>query len=124
MIIIGIVGVVVHYLHRRARRKLWLTSPPGSIAAIVSLTSRSGFGELLLPYDDERRMQDNLAGLTFCLDQRTGAVVAEEDFGAASEYADGVALLGRRRPYSTPTFIVDGDSVLPETPFKGSDDAP
>lgn len=118
MIIIGIVGFVVHYLHGRARRTLWLTSPPGSIAAIVSLTSRSGFGELLLPYDDERRMQDNLAGLTFCLDRRTGAVVAEEDFGPA-EYADGVALLGRRRPYNNPTYIVDDDS---ETPLKGSEE--
>lgn len=125
MIIIGIVGFVVHYLHRRARRNLWLTSPPGSIAAIVSLTSRSGFGDLLLPYDDEGQMQHRLAGLTFGLDQRTGAIVAEEDFGAA-EGADGVALLGRtlKRPYSNPTFMVDADSVLPETPLKGWDNTP
>ena len=122
MIIVGIVGIVVHYLHRRTRRKLWLTSPPGSIASIVSLTSRSGFGELLLPYDDERRMQNNLAGLTFRLDQRTGAIVAEEDFGAA-EYPDGVALLGRKKRYGSPTFIVDGDLPL-ETPLKGSHDTP
>ncbi|KAG8215750.1 hypothetical protein J3R82DRAFT_7648 [Butyriboletus roseoflavus] len=121
VIIIGIVGFVVHYLHRRARRKLWLTSPPGSIAAIVSLTSRSGFGALLLPYDDEGQMQHRLAGLTFGLDPRTGAIIAEEDFGAA-ECADRVALLGRRRPYRNPTFLVDGDSVLPETPpLKGWD---
>ncbi|KAI9463877.1 hypothetical protein HD554DRAFT_2123510 [Boletus coccyginus] len=118
MIVVGLVGLVVHYLHRRARRRLWLTSPPGSIAAIVSLTSRSGFGELLLPYDDERRMRDSLAGLTFRLDRRTGAIVAEEDFGAA-ECADGVALLGRKRPYSSPTFFVDGDFPL-ETPLKES----
>ena len=98
MIIVGFVGLVIHYLHRRARRRLWLTSPPGSIAAITSLTSRSGFGELLLPYDDERRMRDNLAGLRFRLDRRTGAIVAEEDFGAA-EYAGGAALLGHKRPY-------------------------
>lgn len=120
VIIIGLVGFVVHYLHRRTRRKVWLTSRPGSIAAIVSLTSRSGFGELLLPYDDERRMQDNLSGLTFRLDQRTGAIVAEEDFGAA-EGADGMALLARKRPYSAPTFMVDGDF---ETPLKDSDDTP
>ena len=118
MIVIGLVGLAVHYLHRRARRRLWLTSPPGSIAAIVSLTSRSGFGELLLPYDDERQMRDNLAGLTFRLDRRTGAIVAEEDFGAA-ECADGVALLGRKRPYSNATFFVDGDLPL-ETPLKGN----
>lgn len=112
VIIIGIFGSAVHYMHRRARRKLWLTSPPGSIAAIVSLTSRSGFGELLLPYDDERRMQDNLAGLTFRLDRRTGAIVAEEDFGAA-ENPDGVALL-THQPYSADF----------ETPLNSSDDKP
>ncbi|KAF8553065.1 hypothetical protein OG21DRAFT_1485715 [Imleria badia] len=94
MLVIGFVGFGVHFLHRRARRNLWLTSPPGSIGAIVSLTSRSGFGQLLLPYDDEQRMQNNLDGLTFYIDRRTGAIVAEEDFGAA-ECADGVALLGR-----------------------------
>ena len=105
--LIGFVGFGIQLLHRRARRNLWLTSPPGSIGAIVSLTSRSGFGELLLPYDDERRMRDNLAGLTFHLDRRTGAIVAEEDFGAA-ECADGVALLGRERPYHGPSYVVDG----------------
>ncbi|KAG9312527.1 hypothetical protein JVU11DRAFT_6922 [Chiua virens] len=118
LIVIGLIGFVVHYLHNRARRELWLTSPPGSIAAIVSLTSRSGFGELLLPYDDERRMADNLAGLTFCLDRRTGAIVAEEDLGM-SDSADGVALLGRKRPYDGPTYIVDGDSPS-DTPLKDS----
>lgn len=116
-IIIGLIGFIVHYLHRQARRKLWLTSPPGSIAAIVSLTSRSGFGELLLPYDDQRRMQDNLAGLTFRLDRRTGAIVAEESFGAV-EGAEGVALLARKRPYSSPTFMVDEGL---ETPLGDSD---
>lgn len=111
VIIIGLVGFVTHYLHRRARRRLWLTSPPGSIAAIVSLTSRSGFGELLLPYDDEHRMQENLAGLTFRLDRRTGAILAEEDFGAAGG-ADGVALLARDEPYSNATFVVDRDAEV------------
>ncbi|KAF8132440.1 hypothetical protein EV363DRAFT_1216054 [Boletus edulis] len=98
MIAIGFVGFGVHYLHRRARRRLWLTSPPGSIGAIVSLTSRSGFGQFLLPYDDERKMQERLGGLTFCIDERTGAIVAEEDFGAV-ESSDEVALLARQRSY-------------------------
>jgi len=113
MIAIGFIGFGVHYLHRRARRGLWLTSPPGSIGAIVSLTSRSGFGQLLLPYDDERRMQERLGGLTFRIDERTGAIVAEEDFGAVGS-SDGVALLAHQiqRPY--------GDD---STPLKSSDDA-
>ncbi|KAI9463847.1 hypothetical protein HD554DRAFT_2175357 [Boletus coccyginus] len=123
MIVIGLVGFLIHCLHRHARRRLWLTCPPGSIAAIVSLTSRSGFGELLLPYDDERQIRDNLAGLTFCLDPRTGAIITEEDFGAP-KYADGVALLGGKRPYRNSAFLVDDDSALETTLARDSDDTP
>ncbi|KAG0704064.1 hypothetical protein DFH29DRAFT_398763 [Suillus ampliporus] len=90
---IGIASPIVHILHKRSRRNLYLTSPPGSIASIVSLTSRSGFGELLLPYDDVERMKSKFSGLTFRLDKRTGAIVAEEDFGMA-DTTDGTALLG------------------------------
>ncbi|KAH7923217.1 hypothetical protein BV22DRAFT_1113507 [Leucogyrophana mollusca] len=79
LIIIGVIGMAVQAIHRHSRRHLRLTSPPGSIAAIVSLTSRSGFGELLLPYDNEESMSAKLAGLTFRLDRRTGAILAEED---------------------------------------------
>ncbi|KII84757.1 hypothetical protein PLICRDRAFT_94907 [Plicaturopsis crispa FD-325 SS-3] len=78
LFLIGIVGIVVHFIHSRARRNLYLTSPPGSIAAIVSLTSRSGFGDLLLPYDDEETLRRKLSGLRFRLDRRTGAIVADE----------------------------------------------
>ncbi|KAF8840118.1 hypothetical protein BDN67DRAFT_996927 [Paxillus ammoniavirescens] len=106
LIVIGLLGLVVHFIHKRTRRNLWLTSPPGSIAAIVSLTSRSGFGELLLPYDDERRMKNNLAGLTFRLDRRTGAIVAEEDFTAG---------------YSGFNLGVDSLSPLSRTSFKQED---
>ena len=43
-------------------------------------------------------MQENLTGLSFYIDQQTGAIVAEEDFGPG-EGVDGVALLGSQRPY-------------------------
>lgn len=56
-----------------------LAAPPGSIAAVVSLTSRSGFGDLLLPYDDEKTLERKLGGLRFRLDKRTGAIVADDD---------------------------------------------
>ena len=58
-------------------------------------------------------MQENLAGLTFRMDERTGAIVAEDDFGAG-KYTDGVALLGRQRPYGEPTLSPDS------TPLKHS----
>jgi len=97
LISIGIICLIVHILHKRSRRHLSLTSPPGSIAAIVSLTSRSGFGDLLLPYGNEERMTGTLAGLTFRLDIRTGAIVAEEDLNAS----DNTALLGDEKGYGS-----------------------
>ncbi|KAG1858479.1 hypothetical protein F4604DRAFT_1794294 [Suillus subluteus] len=115
-ICIGISSLIVHILHKRSRRNLWLTSPPGSIAAIVSLTSRSGFGDLLLPYDDVSRMKSNLTGLTFRLDKRTGAIVAEEDFGVVNT-SDNTALLGGKRGYSM-TVGVDNLTPLSRTSFK------
>lgn len=104
LLVIGITGLAVHLIHSRVRRLLHLTAPPGSIAGIVSLTSRSGFGELLLPYDTEASMKKKLKELRFTLDPRTGAIVADE-FGddlrarGGKEWAEGVegammALLG------------------------------
>lgn len=80
LLIIGFSGLYIHTTYRRNRRHLYLTSPPGTIASIVALTSRSGFGELLLPYDDKATMERKLAGLRFRLDGRTGAILAEDDW--------------------------------------------
>ena len=74
----GIIGIVLHILNRRQRKKLILATPPGSIASIVALTSRSGFGELLLPYDNELALEKKLDGIRFRLDSRTGAIVADD----------------------------------------------
>lgn len=119
MILIGITGLIVHTLHARSRRKLWLTSPPGSIAAIVSLTSRSGFGELLLPYDNEPRMRSRLTGLKFRLDQRTGAIVAEEDSGF--DASDKASLLGHEEVYRSSVFRTDSLSGSSRYSFKAKD---
>lgn len=75
---IGLTGVVIHLCHRHVRRKLYLTAAPGNIASVISLTSHSGFGELLYPYDDEKTMRAKLANLRFSMDHRTGAIVADE----------------------------------------------
>ena len=78
MFLMGAAGAIFHFISRRERRKLLLATRPGSIAAIVALTSRSGWGELLLPYDDEDSMAEKLDTLRFGLDARTGAIVAED----------------------------------------------
>ncbi|KAJ3505074.1 hypothetical protein NLJ89_g7605 [Agrocybe chaxingu] len=101
LIFTGIGGIVIQVILRNKRKKLLLAAPPGSIAAVVALTARSGFGELLLPYDDELTLERKLDGLRFRLDRRTGAILAEEDDGAAYGVALGrddamLSLLGKR----------------------------
>ncbi|EEB97246.1 hypothetical protein MPER_03477, partial [Moniliophthora perniciosa FA553] len=49
-----------------------------TIAATMSITSHSGFGQLLMPYDKEETLRDKLSGLRFRLDRRTGALVADD----------------------------------------------
>ncbi|CAA7266310.1 unnamed protein product [Cyclocybe aegerita] len=101
LIFTGIGGISIQVILRNKRKKLLLAAPPGSIAAVVALTARSGFGELLLPYDDELTLERKLDGLRFRLDRRTGAILAEEDDGAAYGVALGrddamLSLLGKR----------------------------
>lgn len=75
---IGFTGLFVRFINHRQRKKLILAAPPGSIASITALTARSGFGELLLPYDNEAELEKKLSGIKFRLDKRTGAIVADE----------------------------------------------
>jgi hypothetical protein len=70
--------LVLHYMHFRRRRDIYLAHPPGSIASALSLTARSGFGELLLPYDNVPAFSRALAPFRFCLDRRTGAIVVDD----------------------------------------------
>ncbi|KAF8178770.1 hypothetical protein K438DRAFT_1604423, partial [Mycena galopus ATCC 62051] len=74
----GFLSVWLHLVNRQQRRSLFLAAPPGTIAAIVSLTSRSGFGDLLLPYDDLAMMEKKLDWLRFQLDKRTGAILVDD----------------------------------------------
>lgn len=70
------------------------------MANVISMASRAGFGELLLPYDTEEVLRKKLDGLRFRLDGRTGAIVVDEagmervrsGMGGRSE---GASLLGR-----------------------------
>ncbi|KAF7366283.1 hypothetical protein MSAN_00884500 [Mycena sanguinolenta] len=78
MIISGILGLALQLIGRWQRRNIFLAAPPGSIAAALALTSRSGFGELLLPRDDIAMIEKKLDKLRFRLDKRSGAIVADD----------------------------------------------
>ncbi|KAJ3544237.1 hypothetical protein NMY22_g2844 [Coprinellus aureogranulatus] len=79
LIFTGIVGMIVHVLHRNQRKKLRLSAEPGTIAAAAALVSRSGWGTLITPYDGELTMESKLEGLRFGFDKRTGAIVAVDE---------------------------------------------
>jgi hypothetical protein len=81
LFVTGFSGLVLHLQHRRARRHLFLAHTPGSLASTVALTGRSGFGELLVPYETDKSLTAKLRGLRFRLDERTGAVLADGDVG-------------------------------------------
>ncbi|KAL0948212.1 hypothetical protein HGRIS_010818 [Hohenbuehelia grisea] len=100
LFLVGFLGMFIHILGRRARRNLILCAPPGSIAAVMALTSRSGFGELLLPYDDEKTLEQKLGGLRYRLDSRTGAIVADDSGMGTPDGVKGrdeamISLLGK-----------------------------
>jgi hypothetical protein len=78
LFLIGAVGLAIHFVHRSLRREIILAVQIGTIAGVVSLTARSGFGELLFPYDTIEMMDKKLEGLRFTLDRRTGAILADE----------------------------------------------
>ena len=72
----GTAMLTLGLVHRQIRRGVFLASPPGSIASAVALTSPSGFGMFLVPYDTEINIATKLDSLLFHLDKRTGAIVA------------------------------------------------
>jgi len=81
----------------------------------ILLTSCSGFGKLLLPYNNAEH-EGGLTGFTFHLDRRMDAIVAEEDFGITNS-GDNTALLGDEKCYSMPA-VVDNCSPLSRMFFK------
>ncbi|KAI0300667.1 hypothetical protein B0F90DRAFT_1629338 [Multifurca ochricompacta] len=68
----------LHFWHFRERRDIYLAHPPGSIGSAVALTSHSGFGDLLMPYDNVATFSRALAPFRFSLDRRTGAIVVDD----------------------------------------------
>ncbi|KAJ7119520.1 hypothetical protein C8R44DRAFT_672332 [Mycena epipterygia] len=100
----GFLGVFLQLINRRQRRNLFLAAPPGTVASALALTARSGFGDLLLPYDDVATMEKKLGGLRFRLDKRTGAILADdyEPMGDDTQFRGPddamMSLLGHREP--------------------------
>jgi len=81
LIVIGCLMLFVGIRHHMVRRGVYLASAPGSIASGTSLTSHSGFGMLLNPYDTDAEIAAKMGQLLFSLDRRTGAITAIDNPG-------------------------------------------
>ncbi|KAF9039631.1 hypothetical protein BDZ89DRAFT_1129244 [Hymenopellis radicata] len=103
MFLVGLIGTFLHIISRRQRRQLFLSCPPGTIGSIIAMTSHSGFGQLLVPYDTHESIEKKLDGLRFRLDQRTGAIVADDEEDVAADGRDAAlqSLLGRKNQRSS-----------------------
>jgi hypothetical protein len=116
--LLSIMIFCLHFMHFRKRRDIDIPHPPGSIASAVALTSHSGFGDLLAPYDNEAAFSRALAPLRFCLDRRTGAIVVDDSAAAYGGDLPAHAV----RDETMMTLIGKGqqhqreDSFGPETP--------
>ena len=76
--------LVVGIIHRSIRKNVFLAAPTGNIASAIALTSHSGFGEALVPYDTQADVAAKLSAWRFSFDPRTGAIIAHGE----GDYAD------------------------------------
>jgi len=77
-ILTAAVLLVLHFMHHRQRRNIRLAHNPSTICSAVALTWHSGFGDMLMPYENEAEFSRRLASLRFCLDRSTGAIVVAD----------------------------------------------
>jgi hypothetical protein len=84
LIIAGIVGMALHYLHFQLRKGVKLYAQPGTIASAASITGDSGLAALVKPGFTEEQLRDALRGRKFMVDH-TGRVALQHDNGFGPE---------------------------------------
>ena len=77
LILTILLTAVIHIHHYRLRRKLFLSTAPGTIGSAVSLTSQARFGALLNATDSRHDMSRKLKGLRFGNDPNTWQIIVE-----------------------------------------------
>jgi len=84
LVLVAVSGTFIHVLHARQRKRLYLASRPGSMAHYMSLLShphltspigKDGVNGTLGPLDDDKAMENKLAGVQFMLNERSGTIV-------------------------------------------------
>lgn len=90
MSFIALLLIIIHAQHYIQRKKLFLSTEPGSLAAAATIISHSRFASTLInANDDEDSLEKKLKGLTFGFDRKTWQVEADQGTGTGEEYALG-----------------------------------
>ncbi|KIO32619.1 hypothetical protein M407DRAFT_18385 [Tulasnella calospora MUT 4182] len=97
LVLIGLLAAWVHIKHISARRNVWLSCDPSTMAATLSMTSESGFPKLLKAGDDDAAMGRSLKGLRFGISRRTWQVVAEGEEEGTLSFGIGSGGAGQTR---------------------------
>lgn len=80
--------VIVHGQHYFQRKRLFIASEPGSLAAAATILSHSRFATSLInANDDEDSLEKKLKGMKFGFDQKTWQV--EADHNPVEDYSLG-----------------------------------
>lgn len=84
----AILLVIIHIQHYFQRRRLFIASEPGSLAAAATVLSHSRFATSLInANDDEDSLEKKLKGMKFGFDSKTWQV--ESDRNLVDDYAVG-----------------------------------
>ncbi|KAG8935171.1 hypothetical protein FRC01_007404 [Tulasnella sp. 417] len=97
LVLIGLIAAWVHTMHMKARRNVYLSCDPSTMAATLSMTSESGFPRLLKAGDEDAAMGRSLKGLRFGISRRTWQVVAEGEEEGTLSFGIGSAGAGQTR---------------------------
>jgi hypothetical protein len=103
LLLTGILGLFLHFRHRRERAALCLRHTPGSIASSAALLTRTGPVARLAPHDTDSQIDEKLAGMRFTLSPHTGALLVEGEDASAGHGKEEELQLGLLGHKSSPS---------------------
>lgn len=79
LLVVAITGAILHIIHSRQRRKIYLATTPGSMAHYMALVPTTGApaseNSFLSATDSKKIMRRKLDGVEFMLDEQTGCII-------------------------------------------------
>ncbi|KAG8989850.1 hypothetical protein FRB94_013959 [Tulasnella sp. JGI-2019a] len=89
LVLIASLSAIVHYFHARARKDVYMSADPSTVAGVVTMTSESQWIKILQAGDDDKAIAQKLAGRRFGISRRTWQIVADGEEERAYPGASG-----------------------------------